>query len=71
MSIEQMKIAKADSSVKKLGCGLRGKVFVDVEGLQMFVDHWEGTNKTSGTGDVREKRVKIVRTSKEARPSWK
>ena len=56
MKVEQMKAAKADSSIKNLGSGVRGKVSAGWRGFA------EGTNKRSEIGDAREKRVKVLKT---------
>lgn len=52
----QMKVAEADSFVKKLGNGSSGgRSLQDVESLLMFLNHWEWTEQRSMIGDAREK----------------
>lgn len=61
MRAEQMIAAKADSSTKNSGSGMRQKVSPGWRGYS------EGINKRNETRDATEKRVKIPKTRQESR----
>lgn len=65
MRAEQMIAAKADSSIKNLGSGMRQKVSPGWRGYA------EGINKRNEIGDAREKRVEVLKTRQESRPLCK